>query len=382
MMAGFASRYPPPVRGTISGRLPLAQPRATYGLLIAIGIAFVIQLLAGGSTSTRALVAVGAQVNSLVASGEVWRLLTAMFLHIGLQHIAFNAWALFSLGRDVEAFFGSIRFVILYFVAGLAGNVVYYLWGPDILSAGASGAVFGMVGSQAAFFLLNRELFGSFGRERLVNLAVLIGINLVFGFTVPGINNLAHLGGLVSGFLLGLALSPRYQVVHVVLEGTAENPGPIVARAMLDRRSRPLSALAVVIAIALLVGGVWLGNQRWARDADVLRQQAAVAYEAGDFATAQQLLEEVLQAGQPDGFDFFNLGLIYLRQEKIGQGITALESALERLPDEPDVWFALGAAYAQAGRNAEARSLLLRYLDQEPTGERATVARRILSSLP
>lgn len=378
----FSSRYPPPIRGKISGRLPLSQPRVTYGLLVAIGIAFVVQLLAGGSTDPRALIAVGAQVNSLVAAGEMWRLLTAMFLHIGLQHIAFNAWALFSLGRDVEAFYGSFRFTILYFVAGLAGNVAYYLLGPDILSAGASGAVFGMIGSQVAFFLLNRELFGSFGRERLVNLAVLIGINLVFGFTVPGINNLAHLGGLIGGFLLGLALSPRYQIVHVVLEGTAELPLPTVARAVLDRRSRPLSALAVVIAIALLVGGMRLGNQRWASNANVLRQQAAAAYEAGDFAAAQRLLEQITQTDRTDGFDFFNLGLIYLRQEKLDQGITALESALERLPDEPDVWFALGAAYAQAGRNTEARSLLMRYLDYEPTGDRAAVAWRILSSLP
>lgn len=382
MTAGFSSRYPPPIRGQISGRLPLSQPRVTYGLLVTIGVAFVIQLLAGGSTNTRALVTVGAQVNSLVAGGEVWRLLTAMFLHIGLQHIAFNAWALFSLGRDVEAFYGSFRFTILYFVAGLAGNVVYYLLGPDILSAGASGAVFGMVGSQAAFFLLNRELFGSFGRERLANLAVLIGINLVFGFTVPGINNLAHLGGLISGFLLGLALSPRYQIVHVMIEGPAELPMPTVARAVLDRRSRPLSALAVAIAIALLVGGVRLGNQRWASNVDVLRQQAAAAYEAGDYAAAQRLLEQITQANRPDGLDFFNLGLVYLRQEKLGQGIAALESALEKLPDEPDVWFALGAAYAQAGQTTEARSLLTRYLEQQPTGDRATIARRILNSLP
>ncbi len=382
MTAHFPGRYPAPIRGTLTGQLPLSRPRVTYALLITIGVAFVMQLLAGGSTNIRALVAVGAQVNSLVASGEAWRLLTAMFLHIGLQHIAFNAWALFSLGRDVEAFYGSLRFTVLYFVAGLAGNVMYYLLGPDILSAGASGAVFGMVGSQAAFFLLNRELFGSFGRERLANLAVLIGINLIFGFTVPGINNLAHLGGLVSGFLLGLALTPRYQVVHVVLEGTVELPMPTVARAVLNRRSRPLGIFAVAVAAALLVGGVWLGNQRWAGNADVLRQQAATAYEAGDFATAGQLLERVIAAGQADGFDFFNLGLVYLRQDEIGRGIDALEGALERLPDEPDVWFALGVAYAQVGRNLEARSLLMRYLDREPTGNRALVAQDILKSLP
>ena len=193
-------------RSTPRVRLPLSRPAITYVMLGAIVFVFILESVTGGSTNSQNLIRLGAQVNSAVANGELWRLLAAMFLHIGVSHIAFNGWALFSLGTDVEGFYGPVRFALIYFFAGLLGNIAYYLLGPDGISAGASGAVFGLIGAEVAFFLANRELFGSFGRQRLGNLGVLIAINLFFGFTVPGINNLAHLGGLVGGLLLGWGL--------------------------------------------------------------------------------------------------------------------------------------------------------------------------------
>lgn len=364
-----------------SSRLPLAPTRITYVLLGLVAVAFLAQLLAGGSTSTRALIAVGAQVNSLVATGEVWRLLTAMFLHIGLTHIAFNAWALFSLGQDVEALYGSLWFVVIYFIAGLGGNLAYYLFGPDVLSAGASGAVFGLIGSQVGFFLLNRELFGQFGRQRLSNLAVLIGINLVFGFTVPGINNLAHLGGLVTGFALSLALAPRYRVRLVSFEGTAEHPGPVIARAIFDLRSRLVRIVAVALAVLLLFGALQLGNQRWTGSADVLRLQAESAFDAGDFGEAQRLLEQALAIEPDDGLTLYNLGLVYAQQDQLRQSIAAFEDALRVLPDSVDVWFWLGLTYAMDGRVADARPLLEKVLVQETTGTRADYVRSVLATL-
>lgn len=364
-----------------SGRLPLSRPRITYVLLGLVVLAFIVQWLAGGSTNTQALITIGAQVNSLVSMGEAWRLLTAMFLHIGLSHIAFNGWALFSLGRDVEAFYGPLWFSAIFFISGLGGNLVYYLLGPDVLSAGASGAVFGLIGSETAFFLLNRELFGKFGRERLANLAVLIGINLVFGFTVPGINNLAHLGGLVTGFLLSLALAPRYQVRAVSFPGTIEHPGPVIARALFDLRSQPVRIAAVVLAIVLLFGAWQLGNQRWVGSADVLRSQAETAFDAGDYAEAQRLLEQALVKDPDDGLTLYNLGLTYVQQDQIGQGVAAFEDALRVLPDSVDVWFWLGLTYAMDGRVADARPWLEKVLTEEPTGTRADYVRSVLETL-
>jgi rhomboid protease GluP len=240
--------------------LPLTRPRVTYVLLGLILAGFLAETVLGGSTRTRVLVTLGAQVNLLIWEGEVWRLLTALFLHIGVQHLLFNGWALYSLGRDVEMFYGSARFTILYFIAGLFGGVAYYLLGAPAtgvtVSAGASGAVFGIIGAELAFWLRNRELFGAFGRQRLLNLGILVAINLFFGFTVPGINNLAHLGGLASGFLLALALAPHY---GVVLQWSGLGPMPRLVNTV----PTAVQVAAVALAVLLLLFGLAAGAQRW-----------------------------------------------------------------------------------------------------------------------
>ncbi len=360
-------------------RLPLAQPRLTYVFLGLVAVAFVLETVLGGSTNTATLQRLGAQINLRVAEGETWRLLSAMFLHIGLAHIAFNGWALFSLGRDIEAFYGSAWFAAIYLVAGLFGNVVYYLLGGSVLSAGASGGVFGLIGAEVAYFLSNRDLFGKFGRERLSNLAVLIGINLVFGFTVQGINNYAHLGGLLSGFALGLMLAPRYKVAWAVTDA-----GPVGT--LVDRRALNSRLLTLILAVTLLVGGVLLGNQRWIGSADLLRQKAEAAIDAGDLAEAQRLLEQAREvdpnAGGPlYGLTLYDLGIVYLQQDQVSQGVAAFEDALEVLPDSVDVWFWLGLAYAMDGRVADATPWLEKFLTQESSGERADYVRSLLTTL-
>lgn len=256
----------PPPRAAVA--LPLARPRVVYLLLGLILLAFLLETMLGGSTRTAVLVALGAQVNLLIWQGEVWRLLTAMFLHIGVMHVMFNSWALYSLGRDVEMFFGFVRFTIIYFCSGLFGGMAFYLLGGPTtavtVSAGASGAVFGIIGAELAYWLRNREVFGAFGRQRLLNLGTLVMINLVFGFTVPGINNLAHLGGLVSGFLLALALAPHYRV-------TWRWNGLVPLAELVDRSSGLVRVVAVMLAFVLWWAGMALGDQRWTALAPLLR---------------------------------------------------------------------------------------------------------------
>ncbi len=255
-----------PPRASVS--LPLAQPRVVYVLLGLIGFAFLVETMLGGSTRTSVLITLGAQVNLLVWQGEVWRLLTAMFLHIGLMHVLFNSWALYSLGREVEMFFGSFRFTVIYFYAGLFGGLAYYLLGPartaTTVSAGASGAVFGIIGAELAFWLRNRAVFGMFGRQRLLNLGTLVAINLFLGFTVPGINNLAHLGGLFSGFVLALALAPHYRVVW---RWEALVPWP----ELVDRSSAIVRLAAIFVALLAFSAGLVLGDQRWTALASMFR---------------------------------------------------------------------------------------------------------------
>ncbi|MCU0502634.1 MAG: rhomboid family intramembrane serine protease [Anaerolineae bacterium] len=248
--------------------VPLARPIVTYVLLGIITLVFVIEVALGGLASTRILVPMGAQINLLVSQGEHWRLFTAMFLHIGVTHFLFNAWALYSLGRDIESFYGSLRFIVIYVLSGLFGGLAYYLLGAPqtavVISAGASGAIFGIIGAELAFWLRNRLLFGDFGKQRLMNLGILVGINVVFGFSTPGINNMAHMGGLAAGFVLALVLTPRYEVTWTWGE-SGQTPR------LADRNPVWPQVAIVIAAVALLIAGLSWGEQRWAAIEPFLR---------------------------------------------------------------------------------------------------------------
>jgi membrane associated rhomboid family serine protease len=148
-----------------------------------------------------------------VAAGEYYRLFTAMFMHYGILHLLMNMWALWILGRTLEMALGPVRFLALYLVAGLGGNVAAYVFQPDALSAGASTALFGLF---AALFLVLRRL----GRDTSTVIPIIV-INLIFTLSVPGISIAGHLGGFVTGGIVGagLAYAPRANrtVVQVVV---------------------------------------------------------------------------------------------------------------------------------------------------------------------
>lgn len=158
-----------------------------------------------------ALVRFGAKENRAIIAGEYWRFLTPVFLHIGLLHLLFNQYALYLFGREVERLFGPFRFGALYLLAGLGGSLASFAFSP-VVAAGASGAIFGIVGALILFFWLNRELLGEMGRQQARTLLTLLGFNLLLGLLIPGIDNFGHMGGLLVGLLLGALFSPRYEV--------------------------------------------------------------------------------------------------------------------------------------------------------------------------
>ncbi|MEA1885199.1 MAG: rhomboid family intramembrane serine protease [Thermotogota bacterium] len=160
----------------------------------------------GGSTGT--LIQFGAQYGPLVASGEWYRLITANFLHGGLMHIFFNSYALFYFGIVVEKIYSSQKFIFIYLISGVVGNLLTQVFYTNVPSVGASGAIFGLVGLMFSAGIsgnMRGRLSGFSGTALLP----MILINLFLGFTVPGINNIAHIGGLGTGFLLGFLISPN-----------------------------------------------------------------------------------------------------------------------------------------------------------------------------
>jgi rhomboid protease GluP len=174
--------------------------------IIAINVSVVVAMfLTGGFTGTN-LLRWGAMVSPLPRT-EWWRMVTAMFVHIGLLHLLFNTWALMLFGPGLEERYGRARYLATYLVAGVLGSgfsLAFTQAPPGRLSAGASGAVFGILGAWLAFFVRHRNVPSLRGQFRSV--LFLIGINLFFGATGGNIDNWAHIGGLVAGFVIGSAL--------------------------------------------------------------------------------------------------------------------------------------------------------------------------------
>lgn len=182
------------------------KPLFTY---IFIGIQifiFLLMELFGSSRNSHILILFGAKYTPLIREGEWWRLITPMFLHIGLIHLMMNSFALYYLGTAVERIFGRFRFLFIYLFAGFWGNVASFLFSPQTISAGASGGIFGLFGALLYFGLIHpRPFFQTMG----ANIITLVGINLLIGF-LPGIDFAGHLGGLVGGFLAAAIVSlPR-----------------------------------------------------------------------------------------------------------------------------------------------------------------------------
>jgi rhomboid protease GluP len=150
----------------------------------------------------------GANFGPYTLTGEWWRLLTYMFLHGGLMHIAFNMWCLWDLGALCESLYGRWTFAAIYLITGIAGGLASVAWNPGVLSVGASGAIFGLAGALLASFYLGEFSVPKVAIQgTLRSLLFFIGFNVVFGAIVSGVDKACHVGGLLSGLLLGALIA-------------------------------------------------------------------------------------------------------------------------------------------------------------------------------
>ena len=231
------------------------RPYLTWTLLGVNLLLWLLVEMSGGSTNTSVLLNFGAMEAQHIAAGDYWRLFTATFLHSGLMHLSFNCIALFIFGQQLEPIYGHGRFLAIYFIAGLAGSVTSYALSisaaPNTLGVGASGAIFGVLGALVAFYAIHRDRLGEIGRQSLTGLLVIVAINVVFGFVVPGVDNFAHIGGFVAGLLIGMAYSPIYRVEY----GPYGWPQSIADVNSMLRRWWVMPAAAGV-----LLAGIFLGN--------------------------------------------------------------------------------------------------------------------------
>ncbi len=189
--------------------------------MIGFGVLFVIELLLGGAEKPGVLIALGGNYAPFVERGEVWRLVTANFLHGNMMHIIVNGYSFWILGRFVERVYGRSRLTLVFVLTAILSALASWLANAS-LSVGASGGITGFLGLLAAFTLHYRDrLDPRFRRSFLSNLALIIGINIVIGVSYSGIDHWAHLAGFVAGFALGYCVRP------VILFGGGTTPGRI-----------------------------------------------------------------------------------------------------------------------------------------------------------
>ena len=179
--------------------------------------------------TVQSLIDWGANYGPKTTSGEWWRLGSAVFLHAGALHLAFNMLVLLQIGLFVERLFGNLAFLAVYLVAGLAGSLASTFAHGEITSVGASGAIFGVYGALVGFLVLNRNAIPSKALKQLLQGALIfIGYNVIYSAGHPEIDQAAHLGGLAGGFLCGLVM-----------------PEPFSAEGAAKRVSRGLTVLAL-----------------------------------------------------------------------------------------------------------------------------------------
>ncbi len=192
----------------------MRKPIITYILILINLLIFLLMYIFGkGSTNAQTLVDFGGlvpgYVNGTYGSYELYRFITSIFLHNGIAHLVFNMYALYILGPQLESFFGKTKFVIIYLVSGIAGNLLSLLFlSTNTVSVGASGAIFGLMGALLYFGYHYRVYLGTVIKSQIIPIIIL---NLILGFMSTGINNFAHIGGLVGGILISMMLGVKYK---------------------------------------------------------------------------------------------------------------------------------------------------------------------------
>jgi rhomboid protease GluP len=288
---------------------PEPKPIITYIILGINLILYFLMELAGGSTNSDVLIKFGAKVNFLLWTGEYWRLITPIFLHIGITHLLLNSWSLYVFGPIVEKVFGHLKFLIIYLAAGLIGSIMSFIMTPN-LSAGASGAIFGLMGALLYFTYSYREVIN---RHFIINLLLVIGFNIYFGFTNQGIDNYAHLGGLFGGLITSTILGTVNESIFSKVRITF-----------------------AIVWLAVTISLISLSLQPDETNPDWNFHQGNQAFNAHNYKSAAQYYQKVLAVIPKSEDTHFNLGLTYINTNKIPEAIKEMQTVVKLNPSHQD----------------------------------------------
>lgn len=303
------------------------KPFLTYFLLAINVFIFILLELNGGSTDTETLIAYGAKYNPAIVDGQWWRLISSMFLHIGFLHLFMNMLAVYYLGAMVERIYGSWRFLIIYFMSGIGGSLASFAFTTNV-SAGASGALFGLFGALLFFGLINKKVFfQTMGN----NILLLIGINIVIGFMIPQIDVGAHLGGLIAGFIASA-------VFHLP-----------------KKKNYPIQFLAIVIYIILLFGLVVYGTHTNINSAAYQLTKMEELLKQEEYEKVIKLANDALEKpGEVESHLLFQRSYAYIELNKIDKAIKDLEKVIVLNDQMPEAFYNLALLYHHTGQESKA----------------------------
>jgi rhomboid protease GluP len=313
-----------------------------FGACIAVYLAMAIANGSPMEMSGQIMLHFGANYGPDTLSGQWWRLVTYMFLHAGIWHILFNMWCLWDLGRLCESLYGRWTYAGLYFITGIAGGLTSIGWNPVVLSVGASGAVFGLAGALIASFYL-----GEFSLPRLAisgtlrSLVIFAVFNIVIGQFFGGVDNACHIGGLVSGLILGA----------------------LIAR-LAPRVDNPVRRTTIVATVALFVLLAGLGVRQWRGGPMRLARVYQDLQEKGDTIGRFQMIVRLKPNSVPA---HFGLAAAYFEKQQFPQAEAEYKKVLELQPGYTPAKFQLGLTYLNERRYPEARAAFNDMVAQEDT---------------
>lgn len=330
-----------------------AKPRLTitHGI-IAINVLVLAAMAAAArfnalatltSPTTDQLLRWGADFGPLTFASQPWRVFTSMWLHIGVVHLFLNMWCLSVYGSIAETIYGKKTYLFAYITAGVSASLASLLVHPLGVSAGASGAIFGVVGSLIAPYRRGQLHLGPAALKKAgKSLLSFVGYNLLIGFAVPMIDNAAHIGGLLAGLALGAILT----------RDATEREG-----------SRVSSRLAIVCAILFVVSFVSVRHfHRW----DVLPFQAERARLEGHTEEAISKVRSALAHSPNDPFALAVLGAALETKADYAGAASAFERAVQLAPEYEHALRELGASYNQLSKSEQACDVLQRAVKLAP----------------
>ncbi len=328
----------PPEALTIHRRY---APVATFVILAMNILIFALMELSGGSKSPGVLLDFGASYGPYIQRGEYWRLVMPMFLHIGFLHLLLNSVGLFVLGRILESVYGYGRFALLYVACGIGSSFLSMKLSPAV-AAGASGAIFGMAGAMLIIGYLHRAAVPRRWRRSFGGgILPLIVLNLLLGYSIRGIDNWGHLGGLITGMLLSAVLAPP---------GIEWVPGTVEEETSQAMVMIPLA----VVTLAMAAG---IAHYRTSRVVARLMAESVRLRITGKSDQALERIREGFRVAPSDERPHEELGALYLSQNRIPDAIREFQEAHRLSPLSTRAQMGLARAYRQQGDVAKARKL-------------------------